>query len=109
MSPDEARERKLALNEAIAREVNEQVENVAAQWHDADETIELICECSFDSCSQRVHLPLRDYHAVRESPVRFLLVDEHLNREIEHRVGTAGDATIVEKHGPGREVAAERA
>lgn len=106
---DGARERKLALNEAIAREVNEHVENVAAQWHESDETIELICECSLDTCSQRVHLPLREYHAVRESPVRFLLVDGHVNEEIERRVGTAGDATIVEKHGPGRDVAAEQA
>jgi hypothetical protein len=106
---DEARERKLALNEAIAREVNEHVESVAAQWHDSDETIELICECSLDSCSQRVHVALRDYHAVRQSPARFLLVDEHVNEEIEHRVGAAGNATVVEKDGPGHQVAAELA
>jgi hypothetical protein len=106
---DDDRERRLALNEAIAREVNEHVEEVAGSWHADDERIELICECSRDGCAERIHVTTAEYHSVRENELRFMLVDAHVNEEIEHRVGTAGDATVVEKEGSGREVASRTA
>lgn len=106
---DEARERRLAANEAIAREVNAQVEQLAARWNHPDSPMELLCECSLDECSDRIHVPLADYTRVRESAVQFMLVDAHVIEEIEERVGEAGDATVVEKTGPGRDVAAQLA
>jgi hypothetical protein len=38
-----------------------------------------------------------------------MLVDGHVDLEIERRVDEVGDATVVEKFGPGREVAVESA
>jgi len=106
---DEERARRLARNEAIARDVNEATGEVAARWHRDDEPIELICECSQESCSERVRVTASEYAEVRAHDARFLVRDEHVREEIERRVGTAGDATVVEKIGPGRQVAEETA
>ena len=106
---DADRARRLALNEAVARDVNPAVEETGRDWHDAGERIELICECSAGNCSARIHVTRAEYEQVRENDLRFMLVDGHVNEEIEHRVGTVGDATIVEKEGPGRSVASSTA
>jgi hypothetical protein len=106
---DDARVRRLAANEAIARQVNEQVEQLAQRWNAPGEPLEILCECSLSECTQRLHVPLADYNAVREHDTRFLIVADHMIAEIEVRVGEAGDATVVEKIGPGREVAEDLA
>ena len=106
---DDQRVRRLAENEAIARQVNEQVEQLGQRWNAPGEPLEILCECSLAECTQRLHVSLTDYAAVREHDTRFLLVDSHVIEEIERRVGEVGDAIIVEKVGPGREVAAETA
>ena len=106
---DDERARRLALNEAIARDVNAATGEIARRWHNDDEQIELLCECSRETCTERVHLTGPEYEAVREHDDRFLVRDEHVVKEIERRVGTAGDATVVEKLGPGRQVAEETA
>lgn len=107
MEPD--RQRRLALNEAVAREVNARVEEVAGNWHANDERIELICECSNDGCALRIHVTTAEYREVRSSDVRFMVVDDHVNEEIERRVGSAGDSTVIEKIGLGRDVASRMA
>jgi hypothetical protein len=99
------RERRLAENEALAREVNERVGEVAASWYGDEEALEFVCECSRDDCTSRVHLRMSEYREVRSSPVQFAVVDAHVDEEIENRVGTAGDATVVRKIGIGADVA----
>ena len=106
---DDARIRRLAANEAIARQVNEQVEQVAERSRRDGEPLEILCECSLSECTQRLHVPLADYAGVRKHDARFMLVDDHIVEEIEKRVGAVGDATVVEKLGESREVAEELA
>jgi hypothetical protein len=106
---DDARVRRLAANEAIARQVNEQVEELAQRWSTGGEPLEILCECSLGECTQRLHVPLADYNGVREHDARFMLADDHVVAGIEKRVGEVGDATVVEKLGPGRQVAEDLA
>ena len=106
---DDARARKLAANEAISREVNARVEEIASGWVNDGEAMELICECSHNDCTERVHVSAADYARVREDDQWFLVVDAHVVDEIERRVSTAGDATVVEKIGPGRDVVSAEA
>ena len=106
---DDQRVRRLAENEAIARQVNEQVQQLGQRWNAPGEPLEILCECSLGECAQRLHVPLADYTSVREHDARFMLVDDHIVDEIEKRVGKVGDATVVEKLGEGREVTEELA
>ena len=106
---DDQRVRRLAENEAIARQVNEQVEKLGKRWNAPGEPLEILCECSLAECTQRLHVSLADYAAVREHDTRFLIADGHMVEGIERQVGEAGDAIVVEKLGPGRDVAIETA
>lgn len=85
--------------------MNARVEELAARWNDPEDAMELLCECSHDECIERVRVSAADYRGVREHDDRFMLVDAHVIEEIERRVGEAGDATVVEKIGPGNDVA----
>lgn len=109
MSADDPRARRLAENEALAREVNERVGDVAGPWYGEDEPIEFVCECSFADCSERVHLRLAEYSRVRSSPDWFVLVPEHIVSEMEREVDRIGDGVLVEKLGAARDVAEETA
>jgi hypothetical protein len=104
---DPERQRKLAQNEAVAREVNQRVDEVAASWYDEGEALEFVCECSYDDCTARVHLSAEEFARVRESPLTFVLVRDHVVPEIERVLAAAGDAVVVEKLGAGRAVADE--
>jgi len=106
---DEAREQRLAENEALARDVNERVGEVAASWYAAGEPLELVCECSRDDCTDRIHLRIEEYLEVRSSPLWFAVVPDHIAPEIERSVKPLGDALVVEKTGAGRAVAEETA
>jgi hypothetical protein len=106
---DEAREHRLAENEALARDVNERVGEVAAAWYPHGEPLEFVCECSRDDCTHRVHLRMEEYREVRSRPVWFAVVPDHIEPEIERSVKTLGDALVVEKTGVGRDVAEETA
>jgi hypothetical protein len=109
MNQDELRERRLAENEALARDVNERVGDVGESWYGPDETLEFICECSRDDCSSRVHLTMEDYRRVRSAVPWFVLVRDHIEPELEREVAPIRDVVIVEKIGVGREVAEETA
>jgi hypothetical protein len=109
MSADERRAQRLAENEALAREVNERVGEVAASWYGEDEQLEFVCECSLDDCSDRVRLRLAEYSHVRSSPLWFVLMPEHLVPEIERELERIGAYSVVEKVGAGRDVAEETA
>jgi len=109
MTMDEARVRRLAENEALVREVNERVGDVAASWYDEDEKVAFVCECSLEDCSERIQLTMREYERVRSAPAWFAILPEHLVGAIEKRVETIGDVLVVEKLGPGREVAEQTA
>lgn len=106
---DDARVRRLAANEAIARRVNEQVEQLGQRWNTPGEPLEILCECCLADCTHRLHVTITEYSAVRGDATRFIVIDDHVLDEIERRVGRAGEATIVEKLGPGRDVAIETA
>ena len=104
-----AREHRLAENEALARDVNERVGEVAASWYAEGEPLEFVCECSREDCTDRIRLRIEEYLEVRSSPVWFAVVPDHIEPEIERSVKRLGDTLVVEKTGAGRTVAEETA
>ena len=98
-------EERAARNEALFREVNEQVRAVAAQFGSRPEESSFVCECSDDSCVEKIRVPVAVYERVRQDPRRFLLVPGHDN-EFERVVERAGGYVIVEKEGGAGRIAA---
>ena len=98
-------EERAARNEALFREVNEQVERLSErQGRGAEEELLVICECSDDRCTERVAVPRAVYHEVRANPRRFLIVSGH-DHDFEHVVDGTERYAIVEKEGRAGDVA----
>lgn len=101
---DDLRAERLALNETLFRDVNRLIEKEQAAHQ--DERATFVCECSEINCQLRLPITLDEYKEVRAHPMRFVLYPGHEVPDIETVVG--GDPPryiVVEKLGPGRDVA----
>ncbi|HSO02467.1 MAG TPA: hypothetical protein VLS46_08055 [Gaiellaceae bacterium] len=103
----DSRQRRLAENELIFREVNERVRAIAAVHGSDDHVYEFYCECSNADCTFQVQVRLADYEAVRADPARFLVAPGHALPEIEVVADRSGAWWVVEKKGEAAELAAE--
>lgn len=94
---------RVGKNEALFREVNERIEQIA-EGNEA----EFLCECGDPACTSPIRLPLERYEAVRSHPDRFAVLPGHEIPDVESVVEDHGAYVVVEKH-PGRpaELAAE--
>ena len=106
VSTDE-RARRLGENEARMREINEQIQGTAQRFGGTAHMYEFLCECSLAGCMERMRMTIADYEGLREHAARFAVLEGHEDLSIE-RVVTRGEGfTVVEKIGPGRDVAQE--
>jgi len=100
------RDRRMAQNEALFREVNERVNDVAGALRD-DATFEYLCECSNTDCTFRVPLTRGEYEGVRGDPTQFIVLPDHFLPEIETVVMQNDRYSIVRKTGEAGEYAAK--
>ena len=92
---DPPTQRKLALNQVLFREVNEQIRSLTPS---ADESgLELVCECSHDACKKRLPIEVTAYEAVRRFPTRFVVAPGHEIYGVERVVESNRDYNVVEK------------
>jgi hypothetical protein len=98
---------RTAKNEAVFREVNERIEEVAGRLlsADSDERFQFVCECSREGCADPIEVSLRAYERVREQPTWFIIVPGHENLELERIIERRPAYTVVEKIGEAGEVA----
>lgn len=94
------KERRIGLNEATFREINEGVRATTP-----DGALSFLCECGRLGCNQLIALSRPQYEAVRANPRRFLVVPGHELAEFEHVVEHHDDYAVVEKHADAAEVA----
>ena len=106
------RDRRMAENETLFREVNERVEDRAADFvgEDDNSTCEYFCECANPDCTFRVALTHAQYASLRSDPRQFVVLPLHFTPEVEtlvtrnerywlvRKTGEAGD--YVEKLDP---------
>ena len=75
------RERRIGLNEALFREVNEAVSGISEKFH--SQTFEIVCECGDTACTDRIELTREEYEAVRSESTQF--VDQARPRDTRRR------------------------
>jgi hypothetical protein len=97
MDVDE-RERRLAQNEALFREVNERVETLADRLG-PDLSYEFLCECANADCTFRISLPLSVYESIRADPQQFVVLPLHYTPEVEDLVIEESTHWVVRKTG----------
>jgi hypothetical protein len=93
-----SRDARIAENEALFRAMNESM----AEWDErrdapATEKHLFFCECCNRICHERVCLTIPEYTAVRESPMRFVVLPGHVFPDLESVVETREAYLVVEK------------
>jgi hypothetical protein len=99
-------EERAARNEALFREVNEQVRSISSNDDPAARTLDFVCECSDDACIDRVSIPISVYERVRAHSRQFILKPGH-DSEVERVLSREDGFVIVEKEGTAGRIATQ--
>lgn len=97
-------EERIALNEAVFREVNERIEDVAQTFDLKSQPLDLVCECGDADCSRRISMTQAEYEELRSDPHLFAVHPGHeipdVETIVERRKGydiVAKDAGVAEQ------------
>jgi hypothetical protein len=101
------RARRIGLNEAVFRAVNEEIETMARRYRLTDGPLDLICECGDASCAERIHVRHEHYVELRADPRTFALVPGHEATDVEIVLARRDDYAVVRKREGGPAEVAE--
>jgi hypothetical protein len=83
--------RKVGLNEALFRQVNEQIRGLTRTFGTDDGTMTVICECGDSGCTAQIELSIGDYERIRGNARQYVIATDHefpdLERIVERRDG----------------------
>jgi hypothetical protein len=100
------REKRLATNEALFREMNERVEERLQQVAAGPMTFDILCECADLECMHRITLTTDEYVEAHANPRQFTVVPGHEILDVEDVVLKTDRFEVVRKHGVAGDVAA---
>ena len=98
-------EQRAARNEALFREVNENIARMEARHGTTTANSVFLCECARADCTQQVTVGSDVYARVRQRPRQFLVLPGHDDPQLEQVVERHRDYLIVEKTGAAGEIA----
>jgi hypothetical protein len=104
---NDERERRVGVNEALFREVNEQIRSLADEEGADGSSISVICECGDADCTERLELLLSEYERIRSDSRLYVVSRGHEIPDIEQVVERRDGWEVVRKVGEASEVAEE--
>ncbi|NUT55340.1 MAG: hypothetical protein HOQ03_05075 [Thermoleophilia bacterium] len=78
------------------RELNERLEQLT-EPADAEELLDLVCECGDASCTARIRVARQDYEDTRSVPTHFVVAPGHVEPGIERVLQKRADYDLIEK------------
>ena len=102
------RERRIGLNEALFRQVNDRIEGLNRAFGAITETMQVICECGDAGCVEQITMGVHEYEQLRRDPRRLAVVPGHGDGRVERVVERRETYEVVEKHEGGPARLAER-
>jgi hypothetical protein len=93
-----SREERIGLNEAVFREVNERIEDLADRFELKDEPLDLVCECGDADCVRRISMTRVEYEELRSDPRQFGVHPGHEHPDVEEVVERRKGYDIVSKN-----------
>jgi hypothetical protein len=102
----DAWEARIARNEVLFREVNERVREIS-EAIGFGQSLEILCECGRDDCTEQLSIGVAEYEAARSSPTRFIVKPGHQSKDVEEVTAGLDGYLIVEKRGPEAEIASQ--
>lgn len=100
-----SRDKRLARNESLYREVNERISEVNAVF-DVDGRADYLCECGRPDCTDTMSLTHGEYERVRTVPTHFFVKPGHEDPSVERVVQQNDGYLVVQKLGEAAEEAA---
>jgi hypothetical protein len=91
------RERRVGLNEALFRDVNERLRDLNEAFGTMTNRVELVCECANTACAERITFTVREYEELRANPDRFVIAPGHESANVEDVVARGDGWHIVRK------------
>ncbi len=91
------RERRIGLNQALFREVNERLDDLNRTFATITDTVDLVCECGDARCTERITMSIRDYEALRSNPHQFAVIPGHERAGVERVLEKREGYDVVEK------------
>jgi hypothetical protein len=104
----EERQRRIGMNEALFREVNDRLQELAEGFVRTPEKLDLICECGNASCASRIEMDPEEYEQVRSDSTTFAIVKGHEIPDIEEIVERRKRYDVVRKTAGEAEELAEK-
>jgi hypothetical protein len=92
------REDRIGLNEAVFREVNERISDLAAHFGLEEQPLDLVCECGDPSCVERISMSRDEYEQLRSDPTHFAVFPGHEEPDVEIVIERRGGFDVVQKH-----------
>jgi hypothetical protein len=89
--------RRVGLNEALFREVNERMEKLSGDFGSPVGELRCVCECADGSCIEQFEVPISEYERLRSDPLLFVVAPGHEVPEMESVVFAAREYEIVRK------------
>ena len=104
VSARNAASEKNARSQALCREVNEHIVELAEGWSEMGVRL-FVCECSDPRCAESLELTPAEYERVRADGARFIVLSGHDLPELERVTERNDRFLVVEKLGPAAEIA----
>lgn len=98
-------EQRAARNEALFREVNENIARLEEEYGQTPAEPVYICECADADCAEQLAIEPATYRRVRRDARLFFVRPGHEDPQLERVVERTNDYLIVEKTGVAGEVA----
>jgi hypothetical protein len=91
-----SREERIGMNEAVFREVNERIRDVASAFNLTSEPLDLICECGDAACNARISVTRDEYERIRADAQLFAVAPGHA-ADVEEVVANHDGYDVVRK------------
>ena len=98
------RDRRIGLNEAVFRELNERLDGLTKTFAIGSDELDLVCECGDGRCVERLVVPREEYESVRAEPHRFIVYPGHGEPAVERVLAKRSGYDVIEKR-PGEPTA----
>jgi hypothetical protein len=103
-----SRDTRIGLNEAVFREVNERIENLADTFDLKTQALDLVCECGDGACEERLSMTRAEYEELRADAHQFAVCPGHEVPDVESVVARLKGYNIVRKNTGAPEQIAEQ-
>jgi hypothetical protein len=92
------RAQRVGRNEALYREVNEEMHGLNERFSARAAELSILCECGSLDCKAKLDVPVGQYEAVRSDPTRFMVCPDHVAPDVEDLVERHDEYWVVAKH-----------